>query len=110
MSVVAFGPASTVPAHVPTSGTFTPPIEVRVVAGTKADAEQSLVQGNQVTTTTVGGIAADKISVVDAGTASGTVIVVFEHQANTFELEEAPGGTYDSAFQQVLTSFAFAAG
>jgi hypothetical protein len=108
VSVVAFGPASAVPSHVPTSSTFSPPIEVRVVAGSKADVEQSLVQGNQVTATTVGGIAADKISVVDAGTASGTVIVVFEHQANTYELEEAPGGTYDGPFQQVLSSFGFA--
>ena len=110
VSVVAFGPASTVPVHVPASGTFTPPIEVRVVAGSKADAEQSLVQGNQVTATTVGGIAADKISVVDAGTASGTVIVVFEHQANTFELEEAPGGAYDGPFADLIRTFGFSAG
>ncbi|HEY9287261.1 MAG TPA: hypothetical protein VIT43_04470 [Candidatus Dormibacteraeota bacterium] len=110
VSVVAFGPASAVPTHVPTSGTFTPPIEVRVVAGSKADVEQSLVQGNQVTATTVGGIAADKISVVDAGTASGTVIVVFEHQGNTYELEEAPGGAYDSAFGQLVSTFGFSAG
>lgn len=109
VSVVAFGPSSAVPAHVPASGSFSPPIEVRVVAGAKADVEESLVQGNQVTATTIGGITADKISVVDAGTASGTVIVVFEHEANTFELEEAPGGAYDGPFQQLLSSFGFAA-
>jgi len=109
VSVVAFGPASTVPAHVPATGTFTPPVEVRVVAGAKADAEQSLTQGNQVTPTTVGGIAADKISVVDAGAASGAVIVVFEHQANTYEIEEAPGGAYDGPFQEVLSTFGFSA-
>jgi hypothetical protein len=109
VSVVAFGPASTVPLHVPASGTFTPPIEVRVVAGSKADTEQSLLQGNQVTPTTVGGIAADKISVVDAGNASGTVIVVLEQQPNTYELEEAPGGAYDAPFQQLLSSFGFSA-
>ena len=108
VSVVAFGPTAAVPPHVPASGAFTPPIEVRVVAGSKADAEQSLTQGNQVTATSVDGIAADKISVVDSGTASGTVIVVFEHQANTFELEEAPGGAYDGPFEQVLSSFGFA--
>ena len=110
VSVVAFGPPSTVPAHVPSSGTFNPPIEVRVVAGAKADQEASLTQGNQVSQVSVAGAIADKISVVDAGPASGSVIVVLEHQANTYELEEAPGGSYDAAFQQVLTSFAFAAG
>lgn len=108
VSVVAFGPPSAVPTHVPTSGSFTPPIEVRVVAGSKSDVEQSLIQGNQVTATTVGGIAADKISVVDAGAASGTVIVVFEHQANTYELEEAPGGAFDGPFQHLVASFGFA--
>ena len=107
VSVVAFGPPSAVPVHVPSNGTFIPPIEVRVVAGAKADPEQSLAQGNQVSQTQVAGLAADKITVVDAGAASGTVIVVFEHQGNTFEVEEAPGGAYDAAFQQVLTSFTF---
>ena len=109
VSVVAFGPPSAVPAHVPASGAFTPPIEVRVVAGPKDQAETSLAQGNQVTQTKVAGITADKIVVSDSGPASGAVIVVFEHQANTFEIEEAPGGTYDNAFQRVLDSFSFAA-
>jgi hypothetical protein len=107
VSVVAFGPPAAVPTHVPTSGTFMPPIEVRVVSGSKTDAEQSLAQGNQLTSTTVAGIPADRISVVDEGEASGTVIVVLEHQGNTFELEEAPGGTDDAAFQQLLSSFGF---
>lgn len=107
VSVVAFGPPTAVPTHVPTNGTFTPPIEVRVVSGSKADAEQSLAQGNQLTSTTVAGITADRIAVVDEGEASGTVIIVLEHQGNTFELEEAPGGTYDAAFEQLLSSFGF---
>jgi ABC-type Fe3+-hydroxamate transport system substrate-binding protein len=107
VSVVAFGPPAAVPAHVPASGVFIPPIEVRVVAGPKDQAEASLALGNQVTQTTVAGTKADKIMVVDSGPANGAVIVVFEHQANTFEIEEAPGGTYDAAFQQVLDSFSF---
>jgi hypothetical protein len=107
VSVVAFGEPSTVPAHVPSSGTFTPPIEIRVVAGAKDQAEASLAKGNQVSPTTVGGIKADRIQVVDSGPANGEVIVVLEHQGNTFEIEEAPGGAYDTAFQQVLDSFTF---
>ena len=109
ISVVAFGPSSSVPAHVPSSGTFIPPIEIRVVAGTKAEQEASLAQGNQVSQVKVAGLSADRIMVIDAGPASGTVIVVFEHQGNTYELEEAPGGSYDAAFQQVLASFSLAA-
>jgi ABC-type Fe3+-hydroxamate transport system substrate-binding protein len=107
LSVVAFGPPSTVPAHVPASGTFLPPIEVRVVAGPKDQQEASLAQGNQVTQTTVAGVTADKIMVVDSGPANGSVIIVLEHQGNTFEIEEAPGGTYDNAFAQVVSGFSF---
>lgn len=109
VSVVAFGTPSAVPAHVPASGTFTPPIEIRVVAGPKDQAETSLAGGNQVTQTTVAGIKADRIVVADSGPVNGAVIVVFEHQTNTFEIEEAPGGTYDAAFQQMLDSFSFPA-
>lgn len=109
VSVVAFGPASGVPPHVP-AGSFIPPIAVRVVGGPKAQAESSLAPGNQVTGTTVAGTAADKIVVTDSGPANGAVIVVFEHQGNTFEIEEAPGGTYDTAFQQMLESFSFPPG
>ncbi|MEA2668498.1 MAG: hypothetical protein QOJ33_1432 [Chloroflexota bacterium] len=109
VSVVAFGTPSSVPAHVPASGTFTPPIEIRVVAGPKDQAETSLAGGNQVTQTTVAGVKADRIMVVDSGPANGAVIVVFEHQTNTYELEEAPGGSNDSAFQLVLDSFSFPA-
>jgi hypothetical protein len=108
VSVVAFGPPSTVPAHVPSSGTFMPPIEIRVVAGSKDQQEASLTPGNQVTQTTVAGVTADRISVTDSGPANGSVIVVFEHQANTYEIDEAPGGSYDSAFAQLLASFTFA--
>jgi hypothetical protein len=106
-SVLAFGPPASVPAHVPTSGTFIPPIEVRVVSGSIADVEQSLAPGNQLTSATVGGISADRIIVADQGPASGTVIIVFSHEGNAYELEEAPGGVYDAAFQQVLGSFSF---
>ena len=109
VSVVAFGPPAAVPTHVPPSGGFTPPIEVRIVAGPKDQAEGSLAQGNQVTQTKLAGIMADKIVVADSGPANGAVLVVFEHQANTFEIEQAPGGTYDTAFQQVLDSFSFPA-
>jgi hypothetical protein len=109
VSVVAFGPPSTVPAHVPTSGSFLPPIEVRVVAGSKDQQEASLAQGNQVTHTTVAGVTADKIMVMDSGPANGSVIIVLEHQGNTYEIEEAPGGTYDNAFAQVVSGFSFPA-
>ena len=109
VSVVAFGPPAAVPLHVPASGGYMPPIEVRVVAGPKDQAESSLAEGNQVTATTVAGITADKIVVADSGPANGAVLVVFEHQANTFEIEEAPGSTYDAAFQEVLDSFSFPA-
>jgi hypothetical protein len=108
VSVVAFGPPSAVPTHIPASGTLTPPMEVRVVAGSKADSEQSLTQGNQVSQITVAGLAADEITVADSGPASGSVIVVLEHQANTYELQRAPGTSYDTAFQQLLSSFTFA--
>ena len=107
VSVVAFGTPSSVPAHVPTSGTFTPPIQIRVVAGPKDQAEASLAGGNTVTSTTVAGIKADRIKVVDSGPANGATIVVFERQGNTYELEEAPGGTYDKDFQLVLDSFSY---
>ena len=107
VSVVAFGPPATVPVHVPSSGTFNPPIEVRVIAGPKDQAEASLTEGNQVTQTKVAGIAADRIVVMDSGPANGAVLVVFERQGNTFEIEEAPGGAFDAAFQQVLVSFTF---
>jgi hypothetical protein len=107
VSVVAFGPASAVPAHVPASGAFIPPIEVKVVAGPKDQPESSLAQGNEVTQANVAGIPADRIVVSDSGPANGAVIVVFVQQGNTFEIEEAPGGSYDAAFQQVLDSFSF---
>jgi len=106
VSVVAFGPPSAVPSHVPASGSFMPPIEVRVVAGPKDQVETSLAQDNQVSQTRVDGVAADKIVVTTSGPASGAVIIVFEHQANTYEIEEAPEGN-DAAFQLVLDSFSF---
>ena len=109
VSVVAFGPPSAVPAHVPASGAFIPPIELRVVAGPKDQAESSLSQGNEVTQANVAGIPADRIVVNDSGPANGAVIVVFEHEGNTYEIEVAPGGNFDTAFQQVVASFSFAA-
>ena len=108
VSVVAFGSPAAVPSHVPASGSFMPPIEVRVVGGPKDQVETSLAQGNQVSRTTVAGISADKIVVTTSGPASGAVIIVFEHQANTYEIEEAPNGN-DTAFQLVLDSFSFPA-
>jgi hypothetical protein len=83
-----------------------PPIEVRIVAGPKDQVETSLSQGNQVSQTRVAGIAADKITVTTAGPASGSVIIVLEHQAHTFEIEQAPGAD-DAAFQLLLDSFSF---
>jgi len=83
-----------------------PPIEVRVVAGPKDQVETSLAQDNQVSQTRVDAMAADKIVVTTSGPASGAVIIVFEHQANTYEIEEAPGGD-DAALQLVLDSFSF---
>lgn len=106
VSVVAFGPPASVPSHVPASGSFAPPIEVRVVAGPKDQVETSLAQGNQVSQTRVAGISADKIVVTTSGPASGAVIIVLEHQANTFEIEEAPNAD-DAAFKMVLDSFSF---
>ena len=106
VSVVAFGPPAAVPSHVPASGSFTPPIEVRVVAGPRDQSETSLAQGNHVSQTRVDGIPADKIVVTQSGPASGAVIIVFERQANTYEIEQAPGGD-ETAFQLVLDSFSF---
>lgn len=106
VSVVAFGPPAAVPSHVPASGSFMPPIEVRVVGGPKDQAETSLAQGNQLSHITVAGTPADKIVVTQSGPASGAVIIVFEHQANTYEIEEAPNGD-DAAFKLVLDSFSF---
>jgi hypothetical protein len=106
VSVVAFGPPAAVPSHVPASGSFMPPIEVRVVGGAKDQAETSLAQGNQLSQTRVADVSADKIVVTTSGPASGAVIIVFEHQANTYEIEEAPNGN-DAAFQLILDSFSF---
>jgi hypothetical protein len=108
VSVVAFGPPAAVPSHVPASGSFTPPLEVRVVGGPKDQVETSLAQGNQLSQTRVAGVSADKIVVTTSGPASGAVIIVFEHQANTYEIEEAPNGI-DAAFQLILDSFSFPA-
>jgi hypothetical protein len=108
VSVVAFGPPAAVPSHVPASGSFMPPLEVRVVGGPKDQVETSLAQGNQLSQTRVAGGSADKIVVTTSGPASGAVIIVFEHQANTYEIEEAPNGN-DTALQLVLDSFSFPA-
>ncbi len=110
VSVIAFGPASEVPPQVPASGSYIPPIVIRVVGAPKTQVEGSLAPGNQLTRTTVAGIAADRILVTDSGPAKGAVIIVLEHQANTFEIAEAPGGTYDAALQQMLDSFSFPPG
>ena len=109
VGVVAFGPPAAVPSHVPASGSFMPPIEVRVVAGPKDQVESSLTQGNQVSQTKVASIPADKITVTTSGPASGAVIIVFEHQGNTYEIEEAPSGD-DATLQLVLDTLSFPAG
>ena len=107
VSVVAFGPDATVPAHVPAATEFAVPIEVRVVGGAKAGFESSLTPGNQVDHVTVAGMAADRIRVTQDGPAQGAVIVVFEYQGDTFELEKGPGTSYQPEFDTFLASFGF---
>jgi hypothetical protein len=107
--VVAFGPASAVPTHVPSQAGFAPPIEVRVVAGAKGPVEASLAQTNQVSQVQVAGVSADRIDVTESGPAAGAVFIVLEHQANTYVIEKAPGSSYSGEFQSVLQSFKFAA-
>jgi len=109
LSVVAFGAPSAVPTHVPGQASFAPPIEVRVVAGAKGPVESSLAQTNQISQTQVAGVAADRIEVTESGPAAGAIYIVFEHQANTFVVEKAPGSTYASEFQKLLDSFTFSA-
>ena len=108
LSVVAFGPASAVPTHVPSQAGFNPPVEVRVVAGAKAAVEASLAQTNQVTQVVVAGVSADRIDVTESGPAAGAIFIVLEHQANTYVIEKAPGSAYGSEFDAILKSFTFA--
>ncbi|HYS30239.1 MAG TPA: hypothetical protein VEQ12_12185 [Candidatus Limnocylindria bacterium] len=107
LSVVAFGPEATVPTHVPAATEFAVPIEVRVVGGAKAGFESSLTAGNQVDHVTVAGVTADRIRVTQDGPAQGAVIVVFEYQGDTFELEKGPGSSYQPEFETFLASFGF---
>jgi hypothetical protein len=107
LSVVAFGPASAVPTHVPSQAGFAPPVEVRVVAGPKDQVESSLAQTNQVSQVRVAGVAADRIDVTETGPEAGAVFVVVEHQANTLVIEKAPGSAYSAEFQSVLQTFSF---
>jgi hypothetical protein len=109
LSVVAFGPPSAVPAHVPSQTAYAPPVAVRVVAGAKDTQEASLVQGNPVTQIQVAGVQADRIEVTESGPAAGAIYVVLEHQGNTYEIEKAPGATYAGDFQKILDSFTFSA-
>jgi hypothetical protein len=109
LSVVAFGPSSAVPTHVPGQAGFNPPLEVRVVAGAKAPVEASLAQTNQVSQVRVAGVTADRIDVTESGPAAGAVFIVLEHQANTYVIEKAPGSAYSGEFETILKSFAFAA-
>lgn len=109
LSVVAFGPASALPTHVPNQAGFNPPFEVRVVAGAKGPVEASLAQNNQVSQVQVAGVSADRIDVTEAGPAAGAIFVVVEHQANTYVIEKAPGSDYSGEFEASLKTFAFAA-
>jgi hypothetical protein len=107
LSVVAFGPDVAVPTHVPVATEFSAPIEVRVLAGPKDGFEASLTSGNQVDHLAVAGATADRIRVTQDGPAQGVVIVVFEHQGDTFELEKGPGTSYQPEFDQFVASFGF---
>lgn len=109
LSVVAFGPSSAVPTHVPSQAGFAPPVEVRVVAGAKAPVESSLAQTNQISQTQVAGVAADRIDVTESGPAAGAVYIVVEHQANTYVIEKAPGSGYSAEFEAIVKSLTFAA-
>jgi hypothetical protein len=109
LSVVAFGPPSAVPTHVPGQTEFQPPVEVRVVAGLKGPLETSLAQTNQITQAQVAGVAADRIDVTESGPAAGAIFLVLEHQGNTIVIEKGPGSAYTAEFQRILGSFAFAA-
>ncbi|MDQ6884476.1 MAG: hypothetical protein M3077_09640 [Candidatus Dormibacteraeota bacterium] len=107
LSVVAFGPPTAVPTHVPSQEGFAPPVEIRVVAGAKGSVESSLTQTNQVTQSRVAGVAADKIEVTESGPAAGAIYIVVEHQGNTYVIQKGPGSTYASEFQKILDSFTF---
>jgi hypothetical protein len=104
--VVAFGPAN-LPQHVAQSD-FAPPLAIRVFAGSKGSLEASSAQGNAVSQLTVGGVAADRIAVTQDGPAGGEVIVILEHEGNTFEIEKGPGTDHQTEFTALLTSFTFA--
>jgi hypothetical protein len=106
LSVVAFGPSG-LPLHVPQSD-FEPPLAIRVFAGPKAPLEASIAQGNAVSQTAVAGQAADQVAVTQEGPAGGEVIVILEHDGDTFEIEKGPGSAYQAEFQALLTSFTFA--
>ena len=107
LSVVAFGPAG-LPQHVPAATDFEPPVAVRVFAGPKAALEDSITQGNSVTRISVAGEAADRVAVTQEGPAAGELIVILEHDGDTFEIEKGPGTSRQSEFQALLTSFTFA--
>jgi len=109
LSVVAFGPSSGVPTHVPSQAGFAPPVEVRVVAGAKGPVESSLAQTNQISQAQVAGVAADRIDVTESGPAAGAIYILVEHQANTYVIEKAPGSGYSTEFDAIVQSFTFAA-
>jgi hypothetical protein len=110
LSVVAFGPPSAVPEHVPSQTEFTPPIEVRVFSGAKARLESSLTKGNQVSRATIAGAPAERIAVNQAGPAQGSIILVVEYGGNTYLISKGPGSSYGSEFEKLLESFAFSSG
>jgi hypothetical protein len=108
LSVVGFGPSASVPEHVPAQGDFTPPVEIRIVSGGKASLVPSLTKGNQVSQATIAGSPAERILVTQEGPAKGAIIVVIEHQPNTYVIRKAPGTGFESEFDKVLASFTFA--
>ena len=105
LSVVAFGPG--LPGH-PSAAEFMPPIEVRVLADSRASIESEFSQQTPRQLTRVAGQEADQV-VIDDGPAAGTVVVLVEYQGRTYLLERAPSSHYQTPFERLLQSFAFAA-
>ncbi len=109
LSVVAFGPPARVPLHVPSGVEYSPPLDVRVVAGPKSSIEPSIAQGEQIQSVSVAGGPADRIVATQSGPALGAIFVLIEHQDDTYILEKAPGVDYGAEFEALLRSFTFSA-
>lgn len=107
LSVVAFGPAAKVPLHVPAGVEFSPPVDVRVVAGPKSSIEPSIALGEQIQSVKVAGTSGDRIVATQPGPAMGAIFVLVEHQHDTYILEKAPGSDYGPEFAALVRSFTF---